>query len=86
MTAPRQFFHLAGQVWMRGPSFEGLPPTVILLDDATQVEILDDLKVLQDAARAVGARDLRVETMRRAYQLQYARLVSKLPASEARAA
>ena len=80
MTAPRLFFHLAGGVFMR------LGSSVVRVDDETQVEILDDLKVLQDAARAAGDVDLRVETMRRAAQLQHARLVALLPADTQRSA
>jgi len=80
MTAPRHFYTLAGAVFMR------LGPTIVRLDDQTQVEILDDLKALSDAARAAGARDLRAQTMLRAAQLQHARLVSKLPENANRSA
>lgn len=80
MTAPRHFYTLAGAVFMR------LGPTIVRLDEETQVEILDDLKVLQDAAREVGADKIRAETMLRAAQLQHARLVSKLPENQRRAA
>lgn len=80
MTAPRHFYTLAGAVFMR------LGPTIVRLDEETQVEILDDLKVLQDAARQAGNRELRAEVMLRAAQLQHARLVSKLPENQRRAA
>lgn len=80
MTAPRHFYTLAGAVFMR------LGPTIVRLDEETQVEILDDLKVLQDAAREAGNRELRAEVMLRAAQLQHARLVSMLPENQRRAA
>lgn len=80
MIRPRHFYHLGGGVFMR----HGL--TIVRLDEETQVEILDDLKVLQDAARATGNRELRAEVMLRAAQLQHARLVSKLPENQRRAA
>lgn len=80
MTAPRHFYTLSSAVFMR------LGPTIVRLDEETQVEILDDLKVLQDAARETGNRELRAEVMLRAAQLQHARLVSMLPENQRRAA